>query len=171
MHRRTGRRLLTMETQPPVLGDRYRYPTDAMVRLKRPWLIIGFVALTFASSFVGRIAYVWWHIPEAYAAWDAGDMLGWYMRTHDNAWPDGWAELRAAAESEPALFLRGRHPDEPDYMDRMRNAISIDWDFDPSDPQNPTPILRADGTRLHAYWSDPNRMVYRHLQRDMPDGG
>ena len=28
MHRRTGRRVLTMETQPPVLGDRYRYPNQ-----------------------------------------------------------------------------------------------------------------------------------------------
>ena len=142
-----------------------------MNRDKRTWLIVILIAASFATFFVGRIVYVWWHIPEAYAAWDAGDMLAWYMRTHDNDWPDDWAKLTSAVESEPALFLRGRHPDEPDYMDRMRNTISIDWTFDPTEPKNPTPILRADGARLHAYWSDPNGMVYKHLGRDLPDGG
>ena len=31
MHRRTGRRVLTMENQPPVLGDRYRSAYQAML--------------------------------------------------------------------------------------------------------------------------------------------
>ncbi len=142
-----------------------------MNRDKRTWLIAGTIVASVALLFVGRIGYVWWHIPEAYAAWDAGDMLVWYMRTHDNDWPNDWAELTAAVESEPALFLRGRHPDEPDYMDRMRETILIDWKFDPNNPENPTPILHADGSALHAYWSDPNGMVYQHLGRDIPKGG
>ncbi|WP_160311389.1 hypothetical protein [Rhodopirellula islandica] len=51
-----------------------------MTILKRPWLIVGMAVLLVASSFVGRVVYVWWHIPEAYAAWDAGDTLLWYMQ-------------------------------------------------------------------------------------------
>ncbi len=65
---------------------------------KRPWLIAGLVAISLATWFVGRIAYVWWHIPEAYAAWDAGDMLVWYMRSRNDAWPTGWDDLQAAVE-------------------------------------------------------------------------
>ncbi len=132
---------------------------------KRPWLIAGLVAISLATWFVGRIAYVWWHIPEAYAAWDAGDMLVWYMRSRNDAWPTGWDDLQAAVENEPALFLRGRHPQEPDYMGRMRRTIRIDWSFDPKAPKNPTPVTRPDGSPLHAYWSDPNGMIYEHLRR------
>ena len=141
-----------------------------MNRNKRTSLIVSLIAASFATFYVGRIAYVWWHIPEAYAAWDAGDMLVWYMRTHDNDWPDDWAELTSAVESEPALFLRGHQPDDHDYMDRMHDTISIDWTFDPRDPKNPTPILRTDGERLNAYWSDPNGMVYKYLGRVVPVG-
>lgn len=136
---------------------------------KRNWLIAGLIVLSLAAWFVGRVAYLWWHIPEAYAAWDAGDMLLWYMRSHDDDWPDNWGELQSAIESEPSLFLRGRHPEEPDYMGRMRETIKIDWSFDPANPTNPTPVTRADGSPLHAYWSDPNGMIYQYLERQKTD--
>lgn len=136
---------------------------------KRKWLIFGLIALSICGYVVGRLTYVWWHIPEAYAAWDAGDMLLSYMRTHDNDWPNDWDELQAAVESEPALFLRGRHPDEPNYMERMRRTIKIDWTFDPSNPENPTPVTRADGSQLHSYWVNPNGMIYRYLDRENTD--
>ena len=142
-----------------------------MARPKRISLVVVLITTSIVSLFICRGVYVWWHIPEAYAAWDAGDMLVWYMRTHDNKWPDDWDVLSAAVESEPSLFLRGRHLDEPDYMDRMKQTISVDWDFDPTAPLNATPILRADGRRLHAYWSDPNGMVYQHLGLDVPESG
>ncbi len=132
---------------------------------KRPWLIVGLFVLSLCAWFAGRVVYVWWHIPEAYAAWDAGDMLLWYMRSHNNEWPDGWDDFQSSVESEPALFLRGRHPEEPDYMGRMRRTIKIDWSFDPANPQNPTPVTRPDGSPLHAYWSDPNGMIYKYLDR------
>ncbi|TWT66630.1 hypothetical protein [Allorhodopirellula solitaria] len=136
---------------------------------KRPWLIIGVIVLSISSWFVGRVAYVLWHIPEAYAAWDAGDMLLWYMRTHDNEWPDDWAELQSVIEDAPALLLRGRHPEEPDYMGRMRRTVKIDWTFDPANPRNPTPVTRLDGSPLQAYWSDPNGMIYQYLDRQKVD--
>lgn len=137
--------------------------------LTRPWSIIGMIVLAIASCLVGRVVYIWWHIPEAYAAWDAGDMLVWYMRTHDDDWPDSWGEFQSAIESEPALFLRGRHPEEPDYMGRMRRTIKIDWTFDPANPNNPTPVTRPDGSPLQAYWSDPNGMIYQYLDRQKAD--
>ena len=137
--------------------------------LQRPWFIFGIVILSIGCAFVGRVVYVWWHIPEAYAAWDAGDMLLFYMRKHDDDWPESWDELESAIEAEPSLFLRGRNPDEPDYMARMRRTIKIDWAFDPSDPKNPTPVTRPDGSPLHSYWSDPNGMIYRYLDRRNAD--
>lgn len=136
-----------------------------MNTLKRPSLIAGLIALSLGTWLVGRIVYVWWHIPEAYAAWDAGDMLLWYMRSHNDAWPENWDEFQAAVEGEPASFLRGRQPEEPDYMGRMRRTIKIDWSFDPQNPKNPTPVTRPDGSPLHAYWSDPNGMIYWYLAR------
>ncbi|MCD0457923.1 hypothetical protein [Roseiconus lacunae] len=136
---------------------------------KRPSVIVGIVVFAIASGFVARFVYIWWHIPEAYAAWDAGDMLLWYMRTHDDDWPDNWDEFQAAVENEPALFLRGRYPDEPDYMGRMRRTIKIDWSFDPTNPQNPRPVTRPDGAPLHTYWSDPNGMIFQYLDRQEAD--
>lgn len=136
---------------------------------KRSWLFVGIVVLSFAFWFAGRVVYVWWHIPEAYAAWDAGDMLLWYMRDHDDDWPDSWDEFQSAIESEPALFLRGRHPEEPNYMGRMRRTIKIDWTFDPANPTNRMPVTRPDGSPLHAYWSDPNVMIHQYLDRQKTD--
>lgn len=136
---------------------------------KRTWLIVGLVVVSFSTWFIVRVVYVWWHIPEAYAAWDAGDMLLWYMRSHNNDWPDNWEDFQSAIESEPALFLRGRHPEEPDYMRRMKRTIKIDWSFDPAGPRNPSPVTRPDGSPLHAYWSDPNGMIYQYLERQKTD--
>lgn len=136
-----------------------------MERTKRLSLIAVLFGLSLGGWFIGRVVYVWWHIPEAYAAWDAGDMLLWYMRSHNNEWPESWDDFRVAVEGEPALFLRGRHPQEPDYMGRIRRTVKIDWTFDPANPKNPTPVTRPDGTPLHAYWSDSNGMIYQYLER------
>ncbi len=62
-------------------------------------------------------------------------MLLRYMRSHNNDWPDDWDDFQSSVESEPALFLRGRHPEEPDYMGRMRRTIKIDWSFDRKSPE------------------------------------
>lgn len=50
-------------------------------------------------------------------------------------------------------------------MGRMRRTIKIDWTFTPAKPENPAPVTRPDGKPLHAYWSDPNGMIYQYLQR------
>ena len=129
----------------------------------RPRAIAVVVVIAITFCFVGRGVYVWWHIQEAYAAWDAGEMLLCHMRQHENTWPSDWKELQSTIESDDSLFLRGRHPSEPDYMGRMRRTIKIDWTFDPFRPQNPTPVTRTDDSPLHAYWANPNEMIYRYL--------
>ncbi len=141
-----------------------------MKSIKQIGCLAGFIAASLTVCFVGRIFYIWRHIPEAYAAWDAGDMMIWYMKTHDNRWPQNWQELAAAIESEPNLRLRGRHPSEPDYLARMHKTIAIDWNFNPNHPVNPCPITRADGAPLHAYWEDPNRMIYQYINQTKQDG-
>jgi len=135
-----------------------------MARVKKIWLVVGLASILFVILFVGNIVYVWWHIPEAYAAWDAGEMLVWYMKANDDDWPDDWNDLRTIVESEPGPFLRGRNSDEPDYMGRISKMITVDWAFDPQNPVNKTPVTRANGSPLHCYWSDPNKMIYDRIQ-------
>ncbi|WP_413432607.1 hypothetical protein [Crateriforma spongiae] len=112
--------------------------------------------------FVGQIVYVWWHIPEAYAAWDAGTLLTRYMQKHDNEWPDGWSDLEQLHSDEPYLRLFW-NADQPDYFDRMRDMIQIDWTFDPSTRTPGTPVRSTDGSELVCLWSDPNGMVHYYL--------
>lgn len=132
--------------------------------------LIGTVALAILIGigfFACRFAYVWWHIPEAYAAWDAGVLLVRYMETHDNEWPSGWSELEQSYADEPQLRLRW-NPHEPDYFLRMKEMVAIDWDYDTNERNPKNPVTRPDGTLLVCLWADPNYMVNRHLDGDGP---
>ena len=133
-------------------------------RKKRVLLAVGLTALSLVVLEVIRtVALLQRRMPEAYAAWDAGDMLVWYMATHEKHWPHNWDELITAVEAHPGLMLRGRCSEEPDYFGRMKRTVKIDWAFDPMNPWNPKPVTRTDGTRLPAYWVDPNEMIHRYL--------
>lgn len=122
------------------------------------------VALAGTVWFVGHILYVWWHVPEAYAAWDTGTLLTRYMQKHDNNWPDDWSDLEQLHSDEPSLRLFW-NADQPDYFDRMRNMIQIDWTFDPSTRMPRTPVRSTDGSDLVCLLSDPNGMVHYYLDQ------
>ncbi|WP_286762469.1 MULTISPECIES: hypothetical protein [Rhodopirellula] len=133
-----------------------------MTTRNRKLRLLLLLALGVAAGFVGQIVYVWWHIPEAYAAWDTGTLLTRYMQKHDNEWPDDWSDLEQLHSDEPSLrlFWNAR---QPDYFDRMREMIQIDWTYNPSTRTLRTPVRGADGSELVCLWSDPNGMVHHYL--------
>ncbi|QDV42051.1 hypothetical protein Enr13x_18940 [Stieleria neptunia] len=67
MHRRTGHRVLTMETQPPVLGDRYRSSNDEKLQLNDALLMrrarFGIHAL-LAGAAIYAVIFAWHWRPE-----------------------------------------------------------------------------------------------------------
>ena len=57
---------------------------------KRLISIVALAVLLGVGFFVYRVAYMWWHVPEAYAAWDAGVLLVRFMETHEDDWPSAY---------------------------------------------------------------------------------
>lgn len=143
-----------------------------MTRKRRsPWFYaIAFVLFSILTYFVCSFVYVWWHISEAYAAWDSGTLVVRYMETHGGDWPGGWEDLEQLHGKEPHLRLRW-NAHEPDYFDRLRTMVSIDWTFDTNARSPKTPVKSVDGTELVCLWSNPNEMVYRYLDRVQSDAG
>lgn len=130
---------------------------------RRTLFLIVLLTLTPVAWLVGQLVYTWWHIPEAYAAWDAGNLLVRYMEKNQNAWPDGWSDLKQLREEEPDVRLYW-NSDQPDYFDRMRETIQIDWTFDPVTRMPRIPVRSTDGSELVCLWADPNGMVHSYLQ-------
>jgi hypothetical protein len=122
------------------------------------------VVLSYATYYVGATIYVWWHIPEAYAAWDTGTLLVRYMEKHDGDWPDGWRDLEQLHDDEPHLRLRW-NAHEPDYFDQMRKMVAIDWEYDPTTRIPEIAVTSVDGSPLVCLWSDPNGMINYYLDR------
>ncbi len=118
-----------------------------MKNYKYPILIAGLLVLLSGAWFIGRGVYMWWHIPEAYAAWDAGLLLVRYMEKNQGDWPDAWSDLEQLVRDEPEMRLYW-NPQEPDYFDRMRDMIKIDWEFDTKDRTPADPVTSPDGTPL-----------------------
>lgn len=135
--------------------------------LNRRRLLIYSATLVVLSTFtyyVGATIYVWWNIPEAYAAWDAGTLLVRYMEKHGGNWPDDWSDLEQLHQDEPQLRLWW-NAHEPDYFDQMRKMVAIDWAFDPATRKPERPVTRIDGSPLVSLWSDPNSMIHHYLER------
>ena len=60
MHRRTGRRVLTMETQLPVLGDRYRYWTE---QIESRAIQFSVRSLLVTTAFVAALLMLFRYVP------------------------------------------------------------------------------------------------------------
>ena len=134
-------------------------------------IIIGILVavLAFAAYFIYGFVYTVHHVPEAYAAWDTGDLLIEYMKLHDNHWPSSWDELVPAMNggTNGALTLWGANPDnKTNYVLSLRKTVAIDWSFDPRHPDGKSPVTRLDGTKFPVLWNgaEPNEMVRIHLK-------
>jgi hypothetical protein len=158
---------LAIAAFPLVLGEPYRSWSEEMALNRRRLLIYSatLIVLSFATYYVGATIYVWWHIPEAYAAWDAGLLLVRHMEKHQGDWPDSWSDLEHLYRDEPHMRLYW-NPQEPDYFDRMREMIAINWDYDTGNRTPANPVTSSDGTPLVCLWANPNFMIAQHLDAD-----
>ena len=75
-----------------------------------------------ATYIVYGVIYTWRHIPEAYAAWDTGQMLIKYMQVHQNRWPSSWEDLITVmnTESGSQTTLYGSRAGDTNYALSLR---------------------------------------------------
>jgi hypothetical protein len=135
----------------------------------RLFLIAGFVAILLAGVvFIGAGVHFALHVPEAYAAWDAGDLLIAYMKANDDRWPGSWDELDGWAHSLPDR--PNNRLNDPGSLQRIRELIRIDYSFNPRAPGNATPVRPLDGDAFAYVWqgAEPNEMIREYLQRRPP---
>lgn len=117
---------------------------------------------------------VWWGwdllyilrgLPDAYAMWDAGDLIVDYMGKHSDQWPSGWEELKRSFEACKGGDgeMRGQ------TFDGIRNRIQIDWQ---ASPQNAllhhtafNSVTAKSGN--HTTWegAEPNEMIIQYLRK------
>lgn len=138
--------------------------------------IIGLTAIVGLACvlWVGdRLIYTLRHLPEAYAAWDAGELLVAYLETHENHWPTSWDDLLSVLDTPRGsdITLRAPHANESDYAHVLQGMIAIDWSFDPAHAENASPVTRRDGSAFSVLWQDgdPNEMVREHLKLNAGD--
>jgi hypothetical protein len=130
-------------------------------------ITISIAALLLAAIgwFTYRTLFTLNHIHEAYAAWDTGTLLVEYLKAHDNRWPTSWNDLLTVLDSDHGreIILRGSRAGDIEYARRLQNQISIDWKFDPRNPNDERPVARPDGSDFPMVWRDPNEMIHQYL--------
>jgi hypothetical protein len=145
-----------------------------LVRPVKLWrnIIIGILVAVFgfAAYFIHGFVDTWHHIPEAYAAWDTGDLLIEHMKLHDNSWPSSWDDLVPAMNggTDGPMQLWGAQAGDTNYVLSIRNKVVIDWSFDPRHLDGKSPVTRLDGTKFPFVWSgaEPNEMVRDYLKNN-----
>lgn len=145
------------------------------VKLRQNFIIGVLVAvLAFAAYFIYGIVYTVRHIPQAYAAWDTGDLLIEYMKLHDNRWPSSWDELVPAmnGDTNGPITLWGAQAGDTNYVLSLRKTVAIDWSFDPRHPDGKSPVTRLDSTKFPLLWNnaEPNEMVRVYLKSSADAG-
>lgn len=125
-------------------------------------------AIVVAAIFVGAVVWsavrFYRHVPEAYAAWDAGEWLIEFMKAHDDRWPASWTEFEQWANSLP------RSPNQrlgdPASLARIGELIRIDYSFDPRNPGTAIPVRPLDGDTFPYVWqgAEPNEMIHDYLR-------
>ncbi len=127
------------------------------------------LTLLGTGAYIGyQVLYTWYHIPEAYAAWDTGQLLVKYMQVNQNRWPSSWDDLVTVVNTEAGshITLYGARAGDKNYALSLRKKVSIDWKFDPSRSDQASPVARADGGKFPIVWhgGEPNDMVHAYLK-------
>ena len=122
-----------------------------------------------AGTYIGyRVLYTWYHIPEAYAAWDTGQLLVKYMQINQNRWPSSWDDLVTVMNTEAGsrMTLYGATAGDTNYALSLRRKVAVDWKFDPSRSDQASPVTRVDGGKFPIVWqgAEPNEMVHAYLK-------
>ncbi len=124
-----------------------------------------------AAYFGYGVIYTWWHIREAYGAWDTGQLLVKYMQMHQDRWPSSWDDLLTVmnTESGSEMKLFGASAGDTNYARSLRAKVSVNWKWDPTHADDASPVTRADGTKFPIVWqgAEPNEMIRAHLKAEM----
>jgi len=113
-----------------------------------------------------EMLYILRGLPDAYAMWDAGDLVVDYMGKHADRWPSGWEDLQPSFDAckKGDGYMRGGLT-----FNEIRNRIEINWH---ASPQNAllhhTPfksITPRSGN--HTIWegAEPNEMIIQYLRK------
>jgi hypothetical protein len=119
----------------------------------------------------------WRHIPEAYAAWDAGTLCVCCLQRTDGNWPKNWDDLERIIEpDDDCVFCRGVVGDGSDRSNRYRETIKrmqtivrIDWNYVPKPGVMGNPVTKIDGGPLYLMWADPNYMIFDFVTNGRKD--
>lgn len=134
------------------------------------------VGVLLAAGVAIGIAYHYFSLyvdvvkPNCIAIDSATNHLITYLENHDHKWPRGWDDLRKIHEIwNPPL------PDTPDRIfPSIVNHVEIDFQADPAVLAQATPdgklppfrvIWLRDGRTDRFVGTEPNRLIWEHLQR------
>ncbi len=141
-----------------------------MFNRRRLLRTLGILVLLAVCFFVYSVYRVYTYIPEAYAGWQAGQLLVGYMATHQDRWPRSWEDLRPIQESR----VKQGQTNYSDF-DRLPGLVRVDWNAQPEflakgamqdGEASIVVVTRPNGSRLRASWgldTDPNHMVAHYL--------
>ena len=137
--------------------------------LRRKITIAVVLTVLGAGGYLGyRFLYVAGNIPEAYAAWDTGQLLVKYMQVNQNRWPTSWEDLVTVMNMEAGsqMTLYGANAGYTNYVLTLHNKVAINWKFDPSRSDQVAPVTRPSGGSFPIVWEhgEPNEMVRAYLK-------
>ena len=137
-----------------------------MTRSRKIIVVVVATVVGAAGWCAYEFLYTWWHIPEAYAAWDTGTLLVEYMKRHDDRWPSSWDDLIAMYTESRGEILMRFGSDESGYVPSLQKMVSVDWNFDPARSDQANPVRRVDGTAFPIVWEigEPNELVREYLK-------
>ncbi len=148
--------------------------------MKKATRIIQCVVVVILAS-VGYYAWLifdaWRHIPEAYAAWDAGTLCVCYLERNDGYWPKDWDDLESIVQpDDDCVFCRGvfgggsdRSNRYKETIKRMKTIVRIDWNYVPKPGVMGNPVTKIDGRPLYSMWRDPNYMIFDYVTNGRKD--
>lgn len=111
--------------------------------------------------------FLYYSMPNAYAAWQLGDIIILHLEMNGGKWPTGWEDLREAHEvcaGRSSIFS----------LEELRDRIDVDFAADPAKMAQAVPvgdeppfqaIRLRDGSRSHWSGQEPNSKIWSHLNR------
>lgn len=138
-----------------------------MTRGRKIVLVVGIAMVGIVAWIAYGFLHTLRHIPEAYAAWDTATLLTEYMKQHDDRWPKSWDDLLTVLDSDEGrkIPLRGAQAGDVAYARSLREKVSVDWSFNPADPNAGDPVSSHAGEKLSVVWegADPNETIRTYL--------
>jgi hypothetical protein len=110
---------------------------------------------------------------NSYAVSWVSEMVVDFMKTHDDAWPSGWDDLKESYHSVARQASDPRPPDYPWSFEELQSRVEVDWHADPkvlatAQRMNDAPPFKViwlkDGGNAHWSGLEPNELVLKYLR-------